>query len=228
MNRSLIKFSLVALAVAGLAACASTKPPSTKLATPAPATPLDDYKPRVAEATQDLPLAVHAEGLSPNQQRALLAFSANWAESENEIEVKSPTNVGDPVAARRMADAVGAYLQQSGVPAGRIRLATYDAMGAEHPVVVVSFRRLTAVLNDCSKTWDNLTKTKNNTVSTQFGCSVSSNIALMIDNPADLQHPTQVDPADASRRQLVLTKYRNGQVTSSTTDSQASGAVTSK
>jgi hypothetical protein len=37
MNRSLIKFSLVALAVAGLAACASTKPPSTKLATPAPA-----------------------------------------------------------------------------------------------------------------------------------------------------------------------------------------------
>jgi pilus assembly protein CpaD len=83
-------------------------------------------------------------------------------------------------------------------------------------------------LNDCSKTWDNLTKTKNNTVSTQFGCSVSSNIALMIDNPADLQHPTQVDPADASRRQLVLTKYRNGQVTSSTTDSQASGAVTSK
>jgi pilus assembly protein CpaD len=47
----------------------------------------------------------------------------------------------------------------------------------------------------------------------------------MIANPADLLTPRQMDPADASRRENVLGKYRQGQMTSSAKDPQANGAV---
>jgi pilus assembly protein CpaD len=45
----------------------------------------------------------------------------------------------------------------------------------------------------------------------------------MVANPRDLVTPTTSDPSDDTRRQVVLGKYRQGTVTSTAADDQASG-----
>ena len=59
-----------------------------------------------------------------------------------------------------------------------------------------------------------------------FGCANTANIAALIANPADLIAPRDVRiRRDAARRETVLTKYRQGQITSTPKDEQASGVV---
>jgi pilus assembly protein CpaD len=78
---------------------------------------------------------------------------------------------------------------------------------------------------DCSKTWDNLTSTGDNRPSTHFGCAVTANMGLQVADPRDLVTPKAADGYDDGRRLIVLDKYRQGAITSSTKDSQASGQV---
>jgi pilus assembly protein CpaD len=82
-----------------------------------------------------------------------------------------------------------------------------------------------AKVDDCAKAWPDVTKTAKNAPTSNFGCAVNSNLAAMVANPADIDAPQGLDPADAGRRQVVLDKYRQGQVTSSQRDEQDSGKV---
>ena len=91
--------------------------------------------------------------------------------------------------------------------------------------MLASFTALQAKGPDCEGGWDNLTSTRNNGPSTHFGCAVTANLAAMIADPRHLIAPAAVAPPDGDRRQTVLGKYKKGEVTSSTVDQQANGAV---
>jgi pilus assembly protein CpaD len=54
---------------------------------------------------------------------------------------------------------------------------------------------------------------------------VTANMAVQIANPADLAHPRASTPIDMQRREVMLDKYRKGQVTSSDKDDQAKGVI---
>ena len=114
-------------------------------------------------------------------------------------------------------------LAAEGVGDGLIRVEPGD--DAAGGAIVVAFNSYAADGPRCGRDWKSFTQSSDNTANSNFGCATTANLAAMIANPADLAAPRPEDPADAGRRQNVLTKYRAGSVTSTSSDSQATGHV---
>lgn len=218
-RRLILVAGLSGLALAGCASAGRPEIADARL-------PTEQFAVGVTEAPERLALSVHGGGLSDRQDAALTAFAQKWHESgADAIVVESPANSpeeGDPRAA---AANVAAALARMGVPESRVRLTEYDAGGAPGAPVVARYTALQAVGPDCSSHWGNLTSTNSNAVSSHFGCAAVANFAAMVADPRDLARPAAAQPADGLRRATVLDKYRQGLITSSQKDDQASGTV---
>lgn len=208
------------VAAAALGACAASNGPQ-------PLTPNERYAIQVSQAPDQVALAPHGY-LSNGQKGALAAFVTRWRASDGgDVVVQAPANASDRAAARRTADATIAYLRQLGVPGPALREAGYDAADPQAAPILATFTRYEAHGPDCSHTWDDLADSSSNNSSRHFGCATTANFAAQIANPRHLIAPAELDPADNNRREVVLGKYRQGQVTSSAKDDQASGAISS-
>jgi pilus assembly protein CpaD len=188
--------------------------------------PLEQYKASVAEAPEQVQLAVHAEGISDKQRAALEEFAARWRDAGGgDIVVRMPTRPSgdDTDALRATANAVE-FLEFKGVPSTQIRQQRYEASDPKAPIVAV-FSRYEVTTPDCSRHWDNLTATNANGPSKHLGCAVTSNLAVMVADPRELNAPAARAASDNSRRAVILGKYRDGKTTSSDKDDQASGTV---
>jgi pilus assembly protein CpaD len=205
------------------AACGSRPPEAVGINA---ITPTQQYAMVDRTVADQVSLAIHAEGLSPNQQTVLGDFVRRWRDSGGgPIEIGSPASGADPVLARRTVEAMCAFLNRLGAPARMIKTVAYNPAGYSNPPVYASFARAQPAITDCSKTWDNLTSTGSNRPSTHFGCSVTANLAQQVADPNDMRAPASAGGQDDGRRLVVLGKYYQGQVTSSSKDSQASGQV---
>ena len=191
--------------------------------------PLDQYPIKAVERPEQVALAVHPHGaLSSAQEAALAGFAQTWREAGGEarVTIEAPS-AGGPDA-QLSAQAAADRLVSLGVAPSALRLGAYDPGPEPGAPVVARFDHLTADAPDCSKGWDNLVATKDNNVSTHFGCANARNFALMLADPHDLQGPRPMTPADAGRRANVLDNYRKGAVTASAKDDQANGAVSQR
>ena len=139
------------------------------------------------------------------------------------ITVAAPTGTEGPGAYRVGADA-RAFLVAQGAAPDMVRLVGYDPAGAPNAPVVVGFQRYVAITPRCGE-WSAVTRTAANQPYGNLGCAVTANMAAQLANPGDLLGARPMDPADTGRRMNVLGKYRNGEVTSTAKDEQASGAV---
>jgi len=238
MTRSPLIAALAASAMT-LAACATAHggghaPPAVaaKATNPTldtkPRTDLDRYRAATRESDGVLALAQHPSGhLSEAQKAALISLAeANSDPASSGFVIRTAsgeTTFGDAALTARAAMEV---LKGAGVAESRIQLDHYEADGAGAPIKI-TYRRVDAVGPDCRKGWDDLSATGSNRVYSHFGCATAANLAAMIANPRDLQHPATDSPADATRRGVILGKYRKGEQTSSNKDTQASGAVSS-
>jgi len=221
MMRTLLIVGLACLA----GACASTDldKNAAKDKDPPPLTPTEKFAITVTPRPDQILLAPHAQGLSPAQSQALADLVSRWRESgQTEITIQSPSGGGE--AAYRSATYVQQALLDLGLAPGQIRLVSYEAAASAAPIMV-GFQSYDAQGPQCGHDWSSFTRTKNNDVNGEFGCAVTANIAAMIANPGDLIQPRAQTDIDASRREVVLGKYRTGDATSSTKDTQASGAV---
>jgi pilus assembly protein CpaD len=214
--------AICALALIGLSACATHGPAGYQKDA---LTPTEHYAAHVEETPDQMALGVHPDGLSPTQRAALADFVARWREAgSGAVVLKAPADGPNADTARAMLYAVQSHLEALGVPAERIRLAAYTASDPHAPVLA-SFLHATAVGPDCSGGWDNLTSTNSNEPYSHFGCAITANIAAQIADPRDLVTPPSLGAGDNTRREVVLGKYRQGQLTASERDDQASGAV---
>ena len=212
------------VALAGCAAACASHPAKPDPTLGAGLTPTQNFKVAVTQSPDDILLAVHASGLSEHQTQALEAFAGRWREtSGHEVTIKAPS--GDAHAASHAVLAIEERLQGLGVAPALIHIAAYDQPAGAAPVIQVGFTRFEAEGPRCGRDWQDFTKTGGNEVNSNFGCAVTANTAAMIANPADLAEPRTMDDADAGRREMVLTKYRQGQVTSTAKDEQATGAI---
>lgn len=211
------------IAVAGCA----TPGPTTVGQVANPATPLDQFTIGRHEAPDQVALAVHAEGVTGSQREALAAFADRWrASGAGFITIQTPSDSADPTAARAYAEAAVSTLGVLGVPYDRVRMIGYAGGPGARPVVMASFMSSAVDIPDCSRVpWDNLTATRDNRPYARFGCAVTANLAAQIADPADLAGGRPVASADVARRMVVLDRYRDGKVTSSDKNEQASGAV---
>lgn len=214
------KIVLLASALLGLAACASTPPDQGPNKNAATDTQQWMDRIKVTSASDEIALAVHATGLSANQSAALEALVGRWLRAEGrELVVNAPNSAG------AMAAQVRDRLVMLGAPGARVRVSGFDPTGPEDTVIRVGFLRYEAQPIRCGERWENLTATRNNTAYENFGCAMAANMAAQVANPEDLLSPRDMTPADAGRRDAAFGAYRKGEVTSSKRDDQASGAI---
>jgi pilus assembly protein CpaD len=220
MLRNLMVVCLAALA----AGCTSTDLVTMQHAQPAPITPTEQFAITVSQAPDEILLAPHGAGLSPAQAAALGDLVQRWRDAGAEtITIRSPSGGAENVY--RSVAAIQQALEQEGVGATQVRVASYDPGNHANPPIAVGFLGYKAQGPQCGHNWADFTKSGDNLANNNFGCANTANIAAMIANPGDLLAPRPVDPPDAGRRETVIGKYRQGVVTSTPKDTQATGAV---
>jgi pilus assembly protein CpaD len=220
----LLKAAATGLGLALLSACASTGG-TEKAAAPLTGTEIWADRVKVDAHPDEILLAPHAGGLSPNQLQALDGLLGRWLEAEGrEILIIAPIGGADSDVAGHMAAAARQRLLALGAPAGAVRITGYDAGGQPGAPLKVGFLRYKAEIPKCGS-WENITSTRDNKPYDNFGCAVAANIAAQVANPEDLLGPRASTPADAGRRDTVFGKYRKGEATASAKEDQANGAV---
>lgn len=221
---SVSRLLVLPVAAVVLSACVS-QPPSGALAEPR--TPTELWTAQVANQPVDIRLAIHAQGLSPNQSNALGGFAGDWraAGGRGQLTLRAPVGGPDEGAVSRASEAARVALAGFGVPPAAIVVVGYDAKGDASAPLIVARDSYAVTIPTCGQTWTNISHSANNQVQPNFGCAVTANMAAQLANPADLSGPTESTPADAARREVVLGKYRKGEVTASSRDDQATGAV---
>ncbi len=218
------RFIALALAAA-LSACAS-QPPAPGSQGELARTPTELWRANVESRPEEIQLAIRAQGLSPAQADALSTLVEAWRTAEGgAVTVQAPVGGPDPRAVSYSGESARAFLVGRGVPASNIRVVGYEAKGDPRAPLIVGFLRHTVDVPTCGRTWTNIAHSATNEVQPNFGCAVTANMAAQIANPGDLAGPRPLTPADAQRRDVVLDKYRKGELTSSAKDVQAAGDV---
>lgn len=185
-------------------------------------TPTEQYTIEVRQRPEEIRLAPNPNGLTRTQEAALADLADRWrAGGGGLITIQAPNGV-DAVATSESARAL---LVTLGASPGDVRVVGYAPPADTRPAVIVGFAAYEASGPQCGRDWENLAADYENAAYRNYGCSVTANIATQIANPRDLLAPRTMTPADATRRSVVLDKYRKGEITSTAKDEQASGTL---
>lgn len=182
-------------------------------------TSADLHEITVAQTGARLEVAIGPGGaMTPEASAQIDQFGANYrAVGHGPLIVSTPSGSGDGDSAARMAQATRMALTEGGVAFAAISGSTYDAAGRSTAPIVLSFQRYEATAPECAPVWTiDLADARSNNPTSNFGCSLNANLAAMIADPADLMGPRASAPRDASRRDVVMDKYRNGEPTGAT------------
>ena len=175
-----------------------------------------------ADAVSNHPITIHPEyraskfsysganaGLMPEDTVKLDSLVRDYLErGDGSISVSAP----DGPESGPMITYFGERLAQMGVPRSRILVGSHPVADGDGRVEIsfVSFVARTAPCGDWSV---NVAETASNLPMPNFGCAVQSNVAAMVANPHDLEHPRAMDQADATRRATVMGHYEKGETT---------------
>jgi pilus assembly protein CpaD len=183
------------------------------------------------EVTAELKIdtVVSGEKLGSQERQAVEYFAAAYQnEGHGTLIISRPSNGPDDVAAMRASADARAIMLAGGIEAQYITEGPYDASGARAAPLVISYRTYELSVPNCPdvSAWD-FAWTGTNSALPSFGCATAVNFAAMIADPSDLVGEQRMDPADAMRRGIVLTKYRNGEKTSAERNKDANGSISS-
>jgi pilus assembly protein CpaD len=188
-------------------------------------TPTEQFAIEVRQRPEEIRLAPHPGGLSQAQESAVAELADRWrAAGGGVITIQAPAG-GDQGSARATSESARAMLVTMGASPDDIRLVSYNAPADAPRAVIIGYMAFEASGQQCGREWENLAADHMNTPFKNFGCSVTANVATQIANPRDLVTPRTMTPADATRRSVVLDKYRKGEVTSTVKDDQATGTL---
>jgi pilus assembly protein CpaD len=181
------------------------------------------------EVTAELKIdtVVAGEKLSESERNAVKYFTAAYQqEGHGHMIISRPSNGPDDLAAMRASADARAVMLSEGVEPDHITEGPYDASGSRAAPLVISYQTYEAVVPDCPDISQyNIGWAGTNAALPSFGCAVAVNLAAMIADPSDLVGKQPMDPADTTRRTIVVTKYRNGEVTGAKRNSEASGTI---
>jgi len=211
----------VPLVAAGLlAACSSTRPVAVE-DTFSPQLTYQRYPIDVAKGTVKLDVSTASARLTSAQEGAVARFAQQARNSASGyVVVRRPRgNVNADVVAGRISQ----ILADQGVAPDRQVQTTYRA-GRGAPVMV-AYQRSFATTRECGNWSKELARTGLNEPYPNFGCAQQNNIAALVANPEDFNHPRAETPPDTMRRMQVITDYRKPQPTSTPADKQADAQV---
>ncbi len=206
MKKTLFTACLLTVAL-GLTACATpsitSKPTHLRNAV------------QVAESIERLELYSRPNGmeLSARDKMAVAQFLDGYARSgDGPIYINRPSNAMSGMGTRQAENVVRGLMAQGGMNPSSVQTGQYNSKPGSPAPVVVSYRTLRAIPQDCRQL-DNLTNTYSNQPHTNFGCFQSANLAAMITDPRQLLEPYAAGQPNAQRRQVVYDKYIEGATT---------------
>jgi pilus assembly protein CpaD len=212
---------IVPLVAAGLlAACSSTQPVAFE-DTFTPQMPYQRYPINVAKGTVKLDVSTASARLTSAQEDAIKRFAQQATDSASGyVVVRRPGgNVNADVVAGRIAQ----ILTDQGIaPEKQIQTTYRSGRGAP---VMVAFQRSFATTQECGDWSQEVARTGLNEPYANFGCAQQNNIAALVANPEDFNHPRAETPSDSMRRIKVFSDYRTPQPTSTPVDQQAQAQV---
>ncbi len=166
-------------------------------------------------------------GLTRAQRARVGSFVAGYKNTgTGSLRIKAPSSqVNDVQAAGAVAE-VRRIMERNAIPRSNIRMVNYYPRNRRVSApVILSYQRNAALASNC-ETWpEPSTLTYKNQPYWNFGCATQNNLAAMVANPRDLVQPRRSSPADAQRRDVVIDKYRTGEVTTAKRDESETGTV---
>ena len=115
---------------------------------------------------------------------------------------------------------------EKGIQYDEISGAAHGAVEAYSQPMILAFQVYDAVAPNCQSlaTLDFADLSSNNALPS-LGCSIRSNLAAMIADPADLLGNRPLGQSDILRREVILEKFRLGETTAAARADQESGTV---
>ncbi|MGA1342583.1 MAG: CpaD family pilus assembly protein [Hyphomonas sp.] len=211
-----------------LSACASSAP-SSVTSEMLRGTPLSRNEVGVTKRTEFLEVAIHPE-LSelPDVERARIrAFVSTYAQrGHGPLVMSMPAASANPQLAVTAVAEARAIAWERGVEYEEISGTSHGAGEVYSQPMILAFQVYDAVAPEClqKSELDFADASSNNTLPT-LGCSVRTNLAAMIADPADLLGTRALELADIDRRTVILEKFRAGESTAAERSDQESGAV---
>jgi pilus assembly protein CpaD len=217
-----------------LSACQHNQKVTAEIVDAAPA----DYRQRhpiaikEGERTVELFIGRSRGVLSPAQRADVAAFAHAWRrESTGGIIIDLPAGTENAHAARGALPEVRSILAAAGVPDPAIAIRDYHPTD---PRILANLRlnypKMVASAGPCGLWPQDLGPSQEriyteNSSYWNLGCANQRNLAAMVDNPADLVQPRGDTPALASRRSIMLEKYRKGESTATVYSDSGKGKI---
>ncbi len=208
--QKMLKTSILALSAATILVACTTPAPSY-LPTPA------RNQIKVAETIERLELYTRPNGLelSARDQFAVGQFLEAYRQTgDGPIFVNMPSSGKNGLGTQQAATTLKTMMAQVGINPVAMQTGEYQTMPNAPAPVVVSYRTLKTVPQDC-RFMDDLRQTYNNQPYQSFGCSQSANLAAMVSDPRQFLEPYGTTTPNSQRRTVVYDKYIQGELTGS-------------
>ena len=166
------------------------------------------------ETTLDLAVYSGSSGLNPSQRAQLYDFLADYKQqSADQLLIRAPSGGPNETAAMRAYDDVRAAMRHAGIKPSAVAVEPYYFGGDPAAPIRVSFLQVVAVPPDCPDWSENIARDPQNMPFTNMGCATQRNLAVAVANPRDLIDSRGETPRSSERRDVVWSKYVNGQPT---------------
>ena len=168
---------------------------------------------QVSETVERLELYARPDGLvlSARDEAAVANFMRDYAASgSGALHINRPSTGGGGVA--QTDQMLNAAMRQAGLAPSAVQYGQFPARPGLPAPVVVSYRTLRTVPQNCNRLPD-LTDTRFNSPASSFGCFASANLSAMVSDPYQLLEPRTPDTPNAQRRQVIYDAYIKGEAT---------------
>lgn len=164
------------------------------------------------EVYEDLALSANTRKLSLRDRNVVRDFASRFKRSgARSVRIVIPVGSRNERAARRIQPQISKELRLAGVRSSQIATTGYQASahGDAASVRLVYSAMTAAVASKCG-VWDgDLGRSTENKNYRNFGCATQNNLASMVANPADLLGPRGESEIDATRRDNVISDWRD-------------------
>ena len=176
----------------------------------------DDYRSRhpivvsESETVEDIPISANMRTLSFRDHNVVADFASRFQRSGGRsMQVMVPSQSANESAARRISKQIVTALTIKGINRSQIAVTNYHAGSHSNSAPIrISFLALAANVAQCGKWDENIAGSDQNRQYKNFGCATQNNLAKIIANPADMIGPRGETTIDATRRDAVITKWR--------------------
>ncbi|MCP4182090.1 MAG: pilus assembly protein CpaD [Hyphomicrobiales bacterium] len=176
----------------------------------------DDYRSRhpivvsESETVEDIPISANMRKLSFRDHNVVADFASRFRRSGGRsMQIMVPSQSANESAARRISKQILTALLGKGINRSQIAVTSYHASGHSNSAPIrISYLALAANVERCGKWDESIVGNYQNRQYKNFGCATQNNLAKIIANPADLIGPRGETTIDATRRDTVITKWR--------------------